>query len=487
MRLEDWFKNPLGEIAKLYRRPLPQVRGRMRLGGLYAPVEVLRDQLGVPHIYARRVEDAMFAHGFVHAQDRFWQMELNRRVGRGRLAELFGEIALGTDQLIRTIGLPRAAEKSLAATPPEIRALLDAYARGVNECLSLGKRPLELTLLRHEPEPWQPLDSLAWAQMMAFTLSANWDTELLHAALVAKLGPERAARLRGELPSENPIVVPDHTWSALYEDAVSRMKAASELMPLAFGGASNNWVVDGKKSTTGRPLLANDPHLALQMPSIWYETHLVCPELEAAGVSLPGAPGIVLGHNARIAWGMTAAMSDVVDLFVVKRDEIKDAQVIREQVRVKGKDPVTFEIVVTRHGPLVAGLGPRPVDGGHALAMKWTAADGNRVHEAIFGLNRARNWDDFRAACAKWDAPGMNVVYADVDGHIGYQLVGKVPVRKRGEGFLPAPGDGSHDCAPAPFRTKRCRTRAIPSATTSRRRTTASPVASRSIFSATTT
>src|SRR5581483_10353557 len=198
-------------------------------------------------------------------------MELNRRVGRGRLSELFGPVAAETDKLIRTIGLPRIAQRSLELASSEARALLEAYARGVNACLALGKRPLELTLLRHEPEPWQPIDSQAWAQMMAFTLSTNWDSELLHGALTAKLGPERAARLRGELPPENPIVIPGHTWAAMYADAVARMRGAAELMPLAFGGASNNWVVDASKSTTGRPLLANDPHLALQMPSIWYE------------------------------------------------------------------------------------------------------------------------------------------------------------------------------------------------------------------------
>jgi penicillin amidase len=451
--LSELTNNPLLALARLYRRPLPQVEGTTRLAGIRAPVEILRDKWGVPHIYARSSEDASFAQGYVHAQDRLWQLELNRRVGHGRLSELFGELAFGTDRLLRTIGLGRAAYTSLQRADEPIRELLEAYARGVNAYVDKNRKrlPIEFTLLRLDPEPWQPIDSLAWGQMMAWGLSTNWDSELLNGALIAKLGPERAARLKGEYPKDNPIVLPDHRWAALEAEVIAEFKAAQAWLPMtSVQGMSNNWVVDGKKSVTGKPLLANDPHLGLQMPSIWYENHLVAPDLEVTGVSLPGAPGVVIGHNAHIAWGFTAAVPDTADLFVEKIDpkdhrryefqgKWREAQVIREQVPVKGGPARTIEIVITHHGPIVNDLSAIQPSG-LALALKWVGHEENRINRAAFKLNRARNWKEFRAALADWDAPSMSAVYADREGNIGYQMTGRVPIRKKGRGQTAVPG-----------------------------------------------
>ncbi len=457
MGFGDWLRelpsNPLLALTRLYRRPLPRVSGTLRASGLRAPVEVLRDRWGVPHIYARSTEDVVFGQGFVQAQDRLWQLELNRRVGHGRLAEIFGELAFDTDRLLRTIGLGRAAHLNLSRADDESHMLLDAYSRGVNAYIEQNRKrlPLEFTLLRLDPEPWQPIDSLAWGQMMAWGLSTNWDSELLNGAIASRLGPERAARLRGEYPKDNPIIVPGQSWGSLHAEVIAEFRGAQKWLPLSgMQGMSNNWVVDGTKSVTGKPLLANDPHLGLQMPSIWYENHLIAPDLEATGVSLPGAPGVVIGHNAHIAWGFTAAVPDTADLFIEKLDPAQpgryeyqgkwhDAQIIREQVPVKGEAARTIEIVITRHGPLVTRLSPIAPPG-MALSLKWIGHEENHVYRAPLELNRARNWTEFVAAVADWDAPSMNAVYADREGNIGYQMTGRVPIRKNGRGQTPVPG-----------------------------------------------
>jgi penicillin G amidase len=455
--LSDLGTNPLGSIARLFRWPLPQVEGKISLRGLGGRVEVLRDRWGVPHIYARDEDDLAFAQGYVHAQDRLWQMELNRRVGRGRLSELFGELAVPTDTLLRTIGIPRAAQASFEDADAESRRALECYARGVNAFIDGHKwrLPIEFMLLRTRPEPWQPVDTLAWGQMMAWALTTNWDSELVNAALLARVGVEKAARLKGEYTQENPIVLPGHTWERLLESFREQFRAAEGWLPLAgVGGMSNNWVIDGHKSKTGKPLLANDPHLSAQMPSIWYENHLICPTLEVTGVSLPGAPGVVIGHNQHIAWGLTAGLTDTADLYVEKmapgsRDRyeveggrLEQAAVLREQLRVRGEEaPREIEIRITRHGPIVSSISPLAESGsGYALALRWVGHEPNHLPGASLKLNRAKNFEEFSEALRGWTAPAMNVVYADAKGGIGYHLAGAVPVRKHGRGLVPVPG-----------------------------------------------
>ncbi len=447
---------PLAGLYYLWTRPLPIIKGRLRLQGLRDRVEIIRDKWGVPHIYAQNDEDVFFAQGFVHAQDRLWQMELNRRLPSGRLSEVVGQVALDTDQLMRIIGLHRAAKNDWMHAPEETVLALNAYARGVNAFLDTNqnKLPLEFTLLRFKPESWRPLDSLAWVKMMAWGQGLNWDAELLRAAILDKLGPERTAKLLGaDIADTNPIIL-NHTPIPGFDRLVAELRDAKKFLNLtAPVGMSNNWVVDGTKSVTGKPLLANDPHLPLQMPSLWYETHLSTPEWQAAGVSLPGVPLIVIGHNAEIAWGVTNAFVDAQDLYVEQFDpqdatryRVKDgwakANVVREEIRVKGeKEPRALDVTLTRHGPVMNALTPHTSDANAPrLALKWVGYDASRSLSAGLKLMRAKNWDAFRDALRDWTDPALSFVYADRAGNIGYQLAGNTPIRKKGKGATPVPG-----------------------------------------------
>ncbi len=459
---------PLAGLAYLWRRPLPKINGRLRVQGLREPVEIIRDTWGVPHIYAQNSEDVFFAQGFVHAQDRLWQMELNRRLPAGRLSQVIGELTFSTDQLLRTIGLERAAKNDWMHASEQTVLAMNAYAMGVNAFLDThrNKLPLEFTLLRFSPEPWRPLDSLLWIKMMAWGQGLNWDAELLRAAILDRLGPERTAHLLGsDLADTNPIIL-NHTPIPGFDRLISELHAAKNFFNVSAPvGMSNNWVVDGTKSVTGKPLLANDPHLPLQMPSLWYEAHLVTPEWQAAGVSLPGVPMIVLGHNADIAWGATNAFVDAQDLYIEEFDprdptryRVDDgwqqAEVIREEIRVKGEaQPRILDVTITRHGPIMNAWWDLPSDvsasekvgnnsgSGHVhLALKWVGHDATRTIDAGLNLMRARNWNDFTAALRDWSEPALSFVYADRAGNIGYHLAGNTPVRKNGKGATPVPG-----------------------------------------------
>ncbi len=448
----------------VYRRSLPQVNGTLNVAELRAPVEILRDEWGVPHIYAQNEDDLFFAQGYVHAQDRLWQMEMNRRTGYGRLSEVFGEIAFDTDRLLRTLGLGRAAINDLASLDADSLHVMEMYAGGVNAFLTEARRgkrlPPEFTLLRLTPARWQPLDSVAWAKVMAWSLSANWDTELLRAAFAGKLGAEQAAQLEAEGVPEQPTIIPPAgdrgvDNPAVFRDVVGTMREqlrAAESLPLIrMGGASNNWVVDGTKTLTGKPLLANDPHLQAQVPGTWYENHLVAPNYEVSGVSFPGVPWVVIGHNREIAWGLTNAFPDVQDLYIEKpnpdnphqfefRGEWETATVMREEIRVKGRRaPHIEEIVITRHGPIVNRVIPVS-DGTPPLALRWTGYEPSKISRAINLINRARNWNEFSGAVRDWTAPSQNMVYADRAGNIGYYQPGLIPIRAKGMGLTPAPG-----------------------------------------------
>ena len=443
-------------LTWLSRRRLPQTGGTLRLPGLEAPVEVIRDRWGVPHIYADNVEDLFFAQGFVHAQDRLWQMELNRRIGSGRLSEILGDLALDTDRFIRTVGFRRVAEVEVALLDEDSRRIMRAYAAGVNAYLESGAPlPLEFTLLRLKPEPWTIADTLVWGKVMAFNLSVNWETEILRARLIDRLGAEKAAELEPYYPKDNPGVIPSEVdYSRLTTDILEHYKQAARWLGTSGAGVgSNNWVVDGTRTTTGKPLLANDPHLALQMPSVWYENHLVGAGYEVTGVSFPGVPGVIIGHNNHVAWGVTNGFPDVQDLYIERlhpddphkyefKGEWHDAEVVREEIRVKGQEePVVEEVVITRHGPIITNVLPEELRrDGAPLAMRWTALDPGTLFSSILQLQRASNWDEFTAALRYWDVPAQNFVYADVEGNIGYYLPGRIPIRARGVGLVPVPG-----------------------------------------------
>lgn len=442
----------------LIQRALPDVDGKLRLDGLSAPVEVLRDERGIPHIYAQNQADLFRAQGFVHAQDRLWQMEQNRRIASGRLSEFFGEAALDVDRFSRIVGFRRAAEAEMASLEAEMIAVLEQYAAGVNAYIASrpGRLAPEFNLLRRQPEPWTPLDVIAFSKVMGWSLSVNWESELVRLQLANQLDPMLAAELEPDYPPQNPAIS-----EALGDKSMRLVSTAGLLLsqyeqikswlgPAGANQGSNNWVVAPKQSSSGRAILCNDPHLSLTMPGVWYENHLHCPEMHVSGVTFAGAPGVVIGHNERIAWGVTNAFVDVQDLYIERPhpqkanhfaygDGWEEARVVEEKIVVRRRNrPHTEQVVITRHGPLIDRL----VNGGAGipLALRWQGHQPGRLLHAILGINRAQNWQEFDAALADWSVPAQNFVYGDVDGNIGYRLGGDIPIRKAGLGLVPAPG-----------------------------------------------
>ncbi|MFZ5893332.1 MAG: penicillin acylase family protein [Myxococcota bacterium] len=443
----------------LLRNRAVSVAGRKPASGLAQAVEVVRDRYAIPHIYAASEMDAYFALGYVHAQDRLWQMELARRVGSGSLAEVFGVDALPRDRLFRTLGLRRVAEANLAHLSEDARAALEAYARGVNARLadSTVRLPLEFSLFRFEPRAWSAVDSLVVLKLMAYTLSANFSRELLRLRLAKKLGPERLAEFL-----QDPFVLPEFRllYGSLDPGALSEtVTALAALSPanrqLHLG--SNNWVVNSERSVTGKPLLANDPHLDLSAPTLWYLAHLHSPQINAVGATIPGLPTVVLGRTPRVAWSFTNTESDTQDLFIERlasdhsRYEAPGGSrpfvTRREVIHVKGLSDEVLEVRSTRHGPVVsdvsksaAGLTPS----GHVLALSWVALDeGDTTFQFSLRAGRAQSSDDLRAAARDFHSPQQNIVYADDAGQVGFVAAGRVPVRRADneiKGLVPVPG-----------------------------------------------
>ncbi|RLC87289.1 MAG: penicillin acylase family protein [Chloroflexi bacterium] len=450
------------------RRSWPQTDGRIRAEGLQAEVTIIRDSWGIPHIYASNTHDLFFAQGYVHAQDRFWQMEFWRRIGSGRLAEILGESALDSDRFIRTLGWHRTAARELELLGEEERAVLEAYAEGVNAYIFThrGRLGLEFTLLgltgvEFEPEPWTPFNTITWAKVMAWDLGGNRSDELLRAHIAARLGTPAVAELMPPYPDDYPVIVP-HPLTGATLEAVP--EAAFEPFALGEGDdlGSNNWVVAGSRTETGMPILANDPHLSIQMPSIWYEIGLHCDPVgpgcpyNVVGASFASTPGVIIGHNDRIAWGVTNLGPDVQDLFIERvnpenpnqyeyQGQWLDMEIVREEIRVAGEEePVVMFARITRHGPIindvVGGTEEEWSFGWQPLALSWTALQPGTLMKSVLLLDRARNWEEFRDALRYWDVPSQNFVYADVDGNIGYQAPGRIPIRASGDGSMPVPG-----------------------------------------------
>jgi penicillin amidase len=448
-----------GGAALLLRSSLPQTAGRIVLPGLGAEVEVVRDGWGIPTIRAQSERDAAFALGFVHAQDRLFQMDLTRRLVAGRLSEWFGARALASDRYFRTMGLYRAGERQYALLSPELRQVLDAYAAGVNAFFATrrGALPTEYYLIDAAPEPWRPADTLAWGKLMAQALGGSFRRELMHGRLAQRLSPEDLAILYPPYPKDGPIAVDE---AALWLKGLP-LGAISAQIPEARPFASNNWVVDGKHSISGKPILANDPHLGLSAPGVWYLARIETPQATLAGVTAPGAPFVVLGHNRRIAWGFTNTESDVADLFIERVDPADPSRYLtpggsapftlrHERILVRGEKDVALDVRETRHGPVVSDLGgayDEIASHGTVLALEATFLAGeDRSPEALWAMNRAQSWDEFRAALKDFVAPQQNMVYADVDGNIGFLAPGRVPIRGKGEGWVPSPGwSGEYD------------------------------------------
>lgn len=431
-----------------YRHPLPRRQGRLSLPGLREPVTLYRDDHGYLKIEATSLHDAVFAQGFGHAQDRLWQMELNRRVGSGRLSEIFGERAVAADLFVRRLGLRRAAQSDLEHLDPLERELLEAYAAGVQAARqAMGWRlPIEFRLLGFSPEPWTVLDSLTWIQVMSMDLCGNWEQELLRARILQRLGPRAAAFLHADLRGQSAPVPSEAEATDLFEQLRELYQEARGFLPNSgLPGGSNAWVVSGHRSASGKPLLANDPHLVGRVPGIWYEVHLQAPGLDVQGASFPGLPFVVIGHNRQVAWGITNSYADTQDLYLERfhpdashlvetEQGYQPVTVFEEVIAVKDRAPVVEQVELTRHGPILVRS-----DWG-ALALRWVNYEPSHPVATLLAMNQAQSAGAFKEALRTWQAPSSNFVFADVSGQIGYLMAGRIPRRRRGTGLVPVPG-----------------------------------------------
>ena len=438
----------VGGGALVYlRTSLQPIDGTLSLTGLDQPVEVIRDRHAVPHILAKSEADAYFALGVVHVQDRLWQMEFQRHVVHGRLSEVLGDATLDTDKFLRTLGVARHAAKVYANMPVAARGLLDAYVAGVNAALATWSGPLppEFLILGVTPEPWTPVDSLGWMTMMAWDLGSNWRSELMRARLLRILTPEQVQDLYPAYPGDRDIPLPVKAAFDAAMPALNRLAAPPFATPaLRSQMGSNNWVVDGTRTSTGRPLLANDPHLGLGAPGLWYLARLNAPSLNVIGVTLPGVPSIILGRNDFVAWGFTNTGPDVQDLYIERIDP-DDAtryvtptgtaafEVFEETIAVNGADPVRLTVRETRHGPVISDVHADAaawVEEGHAVSLRWTALDPDVTTLAAgLSLPRARDVFEVDAVLRGFHVPQQSVLFADTAGNIGWRAPARVPIR----------------------------------------------------------
>lgn len=449
------------------RGALPNYSGTMDVVGLKAPVEILRDKNAVPHIIAGSIEDASFALGYVHAQDRFWQMELMRRIGQGRLAELVpprlvGSGLVDSDRTMRGLGVYRRASESVNALSPAMRTRLDAYAAGVNARLSDDDQQfgLELTLIkllsagRYRPEPWRPADSLVWAKLMALGLDGNWRAELLRLRLSQKIG-EDGVKFLIEPSGDSKDSTLSMVMAAVKDIDLERIFHGTDNEVTRKREASNEWVLSGAHAVSGRPLLANDPHLGFSFPGVWYLARLVGPGFDIRGATSPGSPAVVLGHNGTIGWGFTTTNLDSQDVFVERVDPTDPNRYITpdgarpfavrdETINVAWGDPITMRVRETRHGPVIDDFvrrGENLTPQGHVLALQATALDGaDTSAEGFARVGSAQNWDEFLSAARRIVSPMQNMVYADTSGNIGLISPARVPIRRKGDGSMPVPG-----------------------------------------------
>lgn len=426
-------------------RGLPQITGEIQLKGLTAPVQVIRDSSGVPHLKAENEQDLYMAQGYIQAQDRLFQMDLSRRQASGQLSEVIGESTVNNDKFFRTLGLRRAAEASYDQYTESGKAVLGWFADGVNlyidEVKESGKWPIEFTLLGYKPGPWSPVDSLTIGKYMAHDLGGHWENQAFRQYLLQNFSEEEAYDLFPTYPDEAPYIISKSELDI-------ENSFASAVIPHEFNG-SNNWVVSGEKTASGKPLLADDPHLGLATPSIWYQMHLETPNINVSGVIFAGIPGIILGHNESIAWGVTNTGPDVQDLYIEKRnpdnaneflylEEWEKATIISEPIKVKDGETIDYNVTITRHGPVLSEFAG-DVGKDTVLSLRWTALDPSAELEAILNMNKAKNWDEFEQALEKFETPAQNFVFAGTDGTIAYKANGKIPIRK-GNGLLPVPG-----------------------------------------------
>jgi penicillin amidase len=438
------------------RRALPQTDGTLALPGLTDEVRVVRDEWGTVHIYAENEHDLFFTQGFTTAQDRMFQMEVFRRAPSGRMAEIVGDRALFNDTFNRNLQLRQTAERIWEQMDDDSKIILQAYTDGINAYLEEHKNalPIEYKVLMFKPELWTPIDSLAWGNAISLQLSANRRIELVRAQIVAAVGEDAMNMLFPFTAEDTPITVPAevNNFAGLDEIDLTPLLQADAILGSSLAGiGSNSWVVDGSMTETGLPILANDIHIGLTMPSIWHAVGLHGGRFEVVGFTLPGVPGVITGHNADIAWGLTNLGSDAQDLYIERLDDVQeptqylyddewlDLEHVQETIEVRGQGPVEVDFYISQHGPILNYILEEPSIA-HPMALRWVQHDGSTLFTSILALNMASNWEEFRAALANWDTPGQNVFYADREGNIGYQAVGKIPIRPNGNGRLPVPG-----------------------------------------------
>jgi penicillin amidase len=471
-RILRWLGYGLGALAVLLligglaglrwmRSALPPQEATVRLAGISGPVGIRRLEVdGIPTISADNELDAFFGLGWVHAEDRLWQMDFQRRAASGRLSEVLGARTLDIDKFMRTLGFMRVAEASLQQMSPEMRAVLEAYAAGVNAWIEHHRGPLppEFLILGYRPDPWRPVDTVLWGRLMALDLSDNYFGELARARIASVLTPEELARLFPGDDGAGPTTID----TAVLGTATRLAGTLPSLREIpGFGAAASNaWILSGARTQSGKPILANDPHLGLSAPILWYLARIETPTLTMAGATAPGVPAVLIGHNTRIAWGFTTTHSDTQDLFVerlVGADRYASPNgplpftTRTERIEVKGEEPVEITVRETRHGPVISDVSSDAAAiaaGGHVAALAWPALRlDDATAEAVLRMNRARNWTVFREAMRNFHSPQQNVFYADVDGHIGMIAPARVPVRPEGDdGRLPVEGaSGAHD------------------------------------------
>jgi penicillin G amidase len=498
-----YFKSYLPDTVA--QQSFPQIDGEIKVDGLEGTVDVYRDNMGIPHIYASTTHDLFFTQGYVHAQDRFWQMDSWRHIGSGELSKMFGKGQVETDSFLRTLGWRQTAEAELEQISPESKAILQAYTEGVNAylkdhsdtALSLEYAVLGLLSPDYVIEEWQPVHSLTWGKAMAWDLRGNMGDEIERAVLLKTFTPEQVAQLFPAYPEDHPVIVNkiegsgtgvstlnvEHSKFDYASLPLETLARNTSLLDASLGAwndgiGSNSWALSGELTNTGMPILANDPHLSIQMPSIWYQMAMHCLPLndacpfEVAGFSFAGVPGVVIGHNAKIAWGFTNTGPDVMDLYIEKVNPENPNQyevngkwvdfVTRtESIPVVGGEAVSLTVRSTRHGPVISDTYAPLMDTGdpkdkefeafkdragvnlpaqYAIALAWTALTPSTPFEAIWGFDKAQNWEEFREAARGFHVPAQNLLYADVEGNIGYQMPGDVPIRSKGDGTLPVPG-----------------------------------------------
>jgi penicillin amidase len=453
------FLATLGVGYMLVRKSFPTTTGSLSIAGLQQPVEIVRDAFGVPHIVAQTEYDAYFAVGFVHAQDRLWQMEMTRRAGLGRLAEVLGDSAVKFDRMFRTLGLSAMASRLVAAMDSAARAALIAYANGVNAFIHShhGSYPIELDMVGIEPVPWTVEHSALISRLMAWELNHSRWMDIVLWGIVERVGKEKAADVFPGWREGAPLIVAEEPSSGgSLQGAFAFLDTDLKFRQLfgipALSGGSNAWAVGGSKSVTGKPILANDPHLLLFLPGRWYELHVTAPGLDVQGATIAGVPFVVIGRNRSVAWGLTNAMVDDQDFYFEDVDSLQHPTRYRvgnewrpltvrtDTILVKGSSPILYTSYHTHRGPIINRIEPSAELTGRLLSIRWVAHDVSDEAGSLYRINRAAGWEDFRQALTTFGAPAQNFVYADAGGTIGYQLGGRIPLRSTKGPTLPYPG-----------------------------------------------